>query len=228
MNDNLVEQYNNFAYAYSLELPTQDAQSNSRFYKILASIDLQGKELLDIGCGDGTDLVNYKRMSALCCGIDPSQAFIAIARDRLPGVQLLVAQGESIPFEDNSFDIVVSKYALQSSGDVPTILREVARVLRTGGDFIYLSKHPLRQFVENIYSNGAKVNYFEQQIVDSFIYNRTIQLREPTHTLGEYFSAEVLIDFDLVNFIEDHDFPSSEQLGGHDYPTFFIAKLRRR
>lgn len=228
MRGNLAEQYNNFAHEYSLGVPTQDMRSNSLFYKTLAGIDLGGKKLLDIGCGDGTDLMNFQRMGAVPYGIDPSHEFIAIARDRLPGLQLLVGRGESVPFEDNSFDVIVSKYALQSSEDVPAILCEAARLLQRGGDFIYLSKHPIRQFLEKIYSNNSKADYFEQQIVDSFIYNRTIQLHEPTHTLAEYLSAEMLKSFDLVNFIEDYDFPSSEQLGGHTYPTFFIVHFKRR
>lgn len=211
-----------------MELPIQDFASNRRFYEVLAGVDLANKKVLDIGCGDGSDLKNYEKRGALPYGIDPSEAFIEIAKGELPKAVLLVSGGEQLPFEDKSFDIVVSKYAMQTSQNIPQVLREVARVLRGGGVFICLSKHPLRQFLENIDTHGGVANYFEQRIVNSFIYNHSIQLKEPTHALGEYLSAEVLRCFELVNFIEDYDFPSSEQLGGHIYPTFFVAHFKRR
>ena len=78
------------------------------------------------------------------------------------------------------------------------------------------------------YREGKDINYFEQKVVDSFIYDKKIHLREPSHTLSEYLSRDVLKNFDLVDLLEDYDFPAAEQLNGYTYPTFFVAKFRRR
>ena len=142
----------------------------------------------------------------------------------------LIGKGEELPFPEKTFDVIVSKYALQTSTNIPKILEEVARVLKPDGYFVFLTKHPLRQFLEkiNTYKDEERINYFEQKIIDSLIYEKKIHLREPSHTLSEYFSKEVLKNFDLIDFLEDSDFPASEQINNYIYPTFFVAKLRRR
>lgn len=229
MNDDINKQYNNFSKIYSENLEIEDEVGNKAFYKFLSSIDLQNKMILDIGCGDGTDLVNFEKMGAVPTGIEPSEEFVKSAKEKSPHLNILVGKGEELPFQDIYFDIIVSKYALQTSLNVPKILEEAARVLKTGGYLIFLSKHPIRQFLEKINTyEGRDINYFEQKIVDSFIYGKKIHLREPTHTLSEYLSTDVLKKFDLLDFLEEQDFPASEQINNYVYPTFFVAKLRRR
>lgn len=228
--DDISKQYNKFSKVYSENLEIQDEAGNKRFYEILSSIDLRNKAILDIGCGNGTDLANFEKMGATAFCVEPSEEFVKFAKEKSPNSTIIIGGGESLPFPDQNFDIVVSKYALQTSLNVPKVLEEAARVLKPGGFFIFLSKHPLRQFLEkiNTYKKGKDINYFEQKTVDSFIYEKKIHLREPSHTLSEYFSGQVLKNFDLLDFAEDYDFPASEQINDYIYPTFFVAKLRRR
>lgn len=228
--EEVSKQYNNFSKSYSDNLEVQDEVGNRRFYEVLSTVELNGRKLLDIGCGDGTDLINFQNKGAVVSGIDPSEAFIQLAKAKDSKLEVILGRGEELPFADQTFDVVVSKYALQTSPAVPKIIEEAARVLKPGGYFIYLSKHPLRQFLEKIETlkTTGKVNYYEQEVVDSYIYERTIHLREPSHTITEYFSTDVLKKFDLLDYLEDSDFPASEQLHGYTYPTFFIAKLKRR
>lgn len=229
MNE-ILKQYNNISEVYSDNFKTQDEIGNKRFYEFLSSINLKGKWLLDVGCGDGSDLINFEKMAAIPSGIDPSEKFINSAKEKSPHLTFLIGKGEELPFPEKTFDVIVSKYALQTSTNIPKILEEVARVLKPKGYFIFLTKHPIRQFLEkiNTYKDKENINYFEQKIVDSFIYEKKIHLQEPSHALSEYFSKEVLKNFDLTDFLEDSDFPSSEQINNYVYPTFFVAKLRRR
>lgn len=223
-------QYNHFSATYSENREETDLVGDRRFYEMLATVDLKGKAVLDIGCGDGSDLVKFSQMGASeVSGIDPSEAFAKVAQEKNPGAHIIIGRGESLPFESGEFDIVTSKYALQTSPNVPAILMEASRVLREGGHFIFLSKHPLRQFLEKIeMMKGQGVDYFKQDIVDSHIYGGKIHLREPSHTLSEYLSPGILKNFDIESFIEDADFPASEQINGFNYPTFFVAKYKRR
>ena len=228
--EEVSKQYNKFSKIYSDNFETQDKVGNKRFYEFLSTVDLEGKRLLDIGCGDGSDLVIFEKMKAVPAGIDPSEDFVKSTKERFPNLTVLAGKGEDIPFPERAFDIVVSKYALQTSSNIPKVLEEVARVLKEGGYFIFLSKHPIRQFLEkiNTYNESKDINYFEQKIVDSFIYDKKIHLREPSHSLSEYFSGNVFKSFDLMDFLEDYDFPASEQINNYIYPTFFVAKFRRR
>ena len=229
MNE-ILKQYNNFSETYTDNFEIQDEIGNKRFYQFLSSVDLEGKQILDIGCGDGSDLVNFEKMGAFPTGIDPSEKFVNSGKEKFPHMTILLGKGEQLPFLEKTFDVIVSKYALQTSTNIPKILEEVARLLKPEGYFIFLSKHPLRQFLEKIstYKDKENINYFEQKIVDSFIYEKKIHLQEPSHTLSEYFSREVLKNFDLIDFFEDYDFPASEQINNYVYPTFFVAKFRRR
>ena len=78
--EEILKQYNNFSKAYSDNFETQDEIGNKRFYEFLFSINLAGKRLLDVGCGNGSDLVNFEKMAAIPSGIDPSQKFINSAK----------------------------------------------------------------------------------------------------------------------------------------------------
>lgn len=229
----IADQYDKFSKNYSENMETQDEIGNKRFYEILKSIDLKNKNLLDVGCGNGSDLSRFEKMGATTFGIEPSKDFVKLAKEKTPNSVVKRGKGENLPFEDKFFDVVVSKYAMQTSPDVPKIFEEVARVLKPEGYFIFLSKHPFRQFLEKINTHKREneednIDYFKQEIVDSFIFEKTIHLKEPSHTLSEYFSPEILKKFDLQTFCEDKDFPSSEQIDGMTYPTFFVVKYQRR
>jgi hypothetical protein len=64
--------------------------------------------------------------------------------------------------------------------------------------------------------------------VTSNIYNGKIVLKEPSHTIGEYFNTDFFKNFEVLDYAEATDFPASEQLNGDTYPTFFIVKARRK
>jgi len=87
---------------------------------------------LDLGCGTGRNLPLFPP-AVRAVGLDPSLPSLQRARRRAPGVPLVQASAEALPFRDGSFDTVVSGLALCSVPDPARGLAEIRRVLRPGG-----------------------------------------------------------------------------------------------
>ncbi len=91
-----------------------------------------GGRVLDLGCGTGRNLPLFGG-GVRPIGVDPCLQTLAKARRRAPGVPLVQARAEALPFRDGSFDAVVSGLVFCSVADVPRGLGEVRRVLKAGG-----------------------------------------------------------------------------------------------
>ena len=88
---------------------------------------------LEVGCGTGRNLPLYSSTTQVI-GLDPDHAALARARRRSPAVQLVVGTVETLPFRAGAFDTVVSSLVFCSVDDPIQGLREIRRVLRSGGD----------------------------------------------------------------------------------------------
>jgi SAM-dependent methyltransferase len=95
----------------------------------------EGMTVLDVGCGPGgltrelAERVGAERVAA----IDPSRAFVAACRERVPGADVREGSAEELPFEDGSFDAVLSSLVIHFMSDPAAGCREMARVARPGG-----------------------------------------------------------------------------------------------
>jgi ubiquinone/menaquinone biosynthesis C-methylase UbiE len=98
--------------------------------------------VLEIGVGTGLSFPHYPREVEELVGIEPSEPMLRRARRRAAGlgreVKLVQAPAEALPFEDRSFDTVVTLAVLCSVDDPPRALAEIRRVLRPGGRFVFL------------------------------------------------------------------------------------------
>jgi SAM-dependent methyltransferase len=91
--------------------------------------------VLEIGAGTGLNVAHYPTGADVTfTEPDPHMA----RRLRARGVVVIEAGAESLPFDDDSFDTVVSTLVLCTVPDVPSALREVRRVLRPGGRLLFL------------------------------------------------------------------------------------------
>ncbi len=93
-----------------------------------------GERILDLGCGDGQLTVQIAATGATVTGVDASPQMAAAARAR--GVAADEASAESLPYPDQSFDVVFSNAVLHWARDQDAMLAEVRRVLRPGGRFV--------------------------------------------------------------------------------------------
>jgi len=96
----------------------------------------KGKRLVEIGCGTGTDLLQFARAGAKVTGLDLTPRSIEIARKRfevygLPG-EFLIGDAENLAFPDESFDGVYSFGVLHHTPETQKAIGEVFRILRPG------------------------------------------------------------------------------------------------
>ena len=88
---------------------------------------------LDVGCGTGRNLPLLPA-GVRAIGLDPSPEALARARRRAPGIPLVRASAEALPFRDGSFETVLSGLVFCSVPDPARGLAEVRRVLRRDGE----------------------------------------------------------------------------------------------
>lgn len=106
-------------------------------------VDIEGKRLLEIGSGYGTNLIVWiKRFGVDGFGVEPEgegfSSTIEVSRElcRLNGVdpeKVMAYQGEKLPFADETFEIVYSSNVLEHTNHPDVVLEEAVRVLKPGG-----------------------------------------------------------------------------------------------
>jgi len=94
-----------------------------------------GMRALDVGCGPGalTAALARRLGSARVSGADPSEPFVEACRARLPGVEVVRAGAEALPFADATFDAALAQLVVNFLPDAEAGVREMARVTRPGG-----------------------------------------------------------------------------------------------
>jgi ubiquinone/menaquinone biosynthesis C-methylase UbiE len=129
--------------------------------RVMGFDKFRGARLLEIGCGMGTDLLQFARGGANCVGIDLTPRSVEITRHRfalyrVPG-RFALADGEQLPFASESFDVVYSNGVLHHTPDTAGAIREVRRVLRPSGTakVMLYHRHSLNYWFEIILRRGV-------------------------------------------------------------------------
>jgi SAM-dependent methyltransferase len=91
---------------------------------------------LDIGCGEGRFCRMMRDAGLKTTGLDPTRALLDAARARDPGGVYVEGVGEALPFQAESFDLVVSYLSLIDMPDIRAAIPEMARVLKSGGTLL--------------------------------------------------------------------------------------------
>jgi ubiquinone/menaquinone biosynthesis C-methylase UbiE len=91
-----------------------------------------GDRVLDVGCGTGVFLEAVAKLGGRPHGLDASRSLLRVARARVPQAELRVGDAESLPFEDDSFDVVTGFNSFFFADDMVAALREACRVARPG------------------------------------------------------------------------------------------------
>ncbi|MBF6174314.1 class I SAM-dependent methyltransferase [Nocardia blacklockiae] len=172
--------------------------------------DIAGKRVLEIGCGSAPCARWLAANGAQPVGLDLSAEMLrrgqaAMARGG-PRVPLVQAGAEALPFADASFDLACSAFgAVPFVADSARVMREVARVLRPGGRWVFAVNHPMRWiFPDDPGPKGlvASLSYFDRSP-----YVEVDGDGEPTYvehhrTVGDRVREIVAAGLTLVDLVE--------------------------
>lgn len=123
--------------------------------------DVAGLRVLDAGCGAGPICADLRAGGAIVTGADASAGMLEQARLRLGAdADLVVADlGEPLPFDDDTFDLVVASQVLHYLEHWGPTLDEFRRVLKPGGRLVVSEEHPAAVFLADRLS-GGDAEYF--------------------------------------------------------------------
>ena len=110
--------------------------------KVVDFTAYKGRQLLEVGCGIGTDLVRFAKHGAIVTGVDLAEVAVGLARKnfKLHGVRgdIQSMDGEHLQFPDQSFDVVYAHGVLQYCQDPAAMIGEIYRVLKPRGQAILM------------------------------------------------------------------------------------------
>ena len=120
--------------------------------RIMPNLEETDRRILDVGCGAGQTLIGSAPLpEVLAVGVDSDHSALKLGTQLTDAVCFVAARGESLPFGNESFDLVISRVALPYM-NVSNALNEISRVLRAGGR-IWLVLHPFERTLKELMSN---------------------------------------------------------------------------
>ena len=172
--------------------------------------DVAGRDVLEVGCGSAPCARWLAEQGARVTAFDLSSGMLryAAAANEATGIDvpLVRANAESLPFADGAFDIACSAFgAVPFVADLPGTFREIARVLRPGGSWVFAVTHPMRWiFPDDPGPDGLRVtgSYFDRTPYVEVDADGNATYVEHHRTLGDFVRALNWAGLTLVDLIE--------------------------
>ena len=176
-----------------------------KLHHLLALVDFdgyRGRTVLEVGCGAGVDLARFAKGGAQVTGVDLAASAIHLARANFDQQGLdgrfQVADGEHLPFADNSFDLVYAHGVVQYTANARQLVRECHRVLKPGGQAIF-----------QVYNRLSWLNALSKLMKVGLEHDAAPVLLK--FSIGEF--RRLLVDFREVTIVPER-FPVRSRLHG--------------
>ena len=186
--------------------------------------DVRGRDVLDLGCGTGRHTVWLAEAGARVMAADFSESMLERARRKVSAadVRFIVHDlHEPLPFDDASFDAVVSGLVLEHLRDLDRFFIEAHRVLRSEGRAVMSAMHPA------MFLRGSRARFTDP---DS---GEVVAPGSLPHRLGDFVMAAVRAGFtlsDVGEYAPDTEFvrryPRAERYEG--WPMLVVLALETR
>jgi len=184
--------------------------------------DVAGLRVLDLGCGTGRHSLWLAGRGAAVTGVDFSEGMLEEARGKpgADGVRFLAHDLlQPLPFEDGSFDRVVSGLVLEHLSELGPFFAEARRVLRREGRAVVSAMHPA------MFLKGVQARFTDPETGEK------VQPGSVAHTVGEFVMAAVRAGFALDGVDETapdaafaRRYPRAEKYV--DWPMLVVLRLR--
>lgn len=146
-------------YEWNLPLHT-----DQKFGKIFPYEKYNGKQVLEIGCGLGTMLMNWAQSGAFCTGVDLNPTSVSQTKIRFELKKLRadvrLEDANILPFDDSSFDYAYSWGVLHHSPNIEKSFAEIFRVLKPGGEFGIM-----------LYNRRSFLHWYMTEFVEGFLHD---------------------------------------------------------
>ncbi len=206
------------------------------FKKLLKGI-IQNKNVLDLGCGSGvktTKLLKFKPKTIV--GIDISDKLIAIAKKNSPEIDFYIGDAQKTPFNSSRFDVISSELVLHYFKDLRPLLKEMNRILKKKGIFVFSIHHPIYETIRRK-KEGNKSRYLLRPYYNKNLYRwhmlDGMELISYHHTFEEIFYSLKESGFIIEELIEPHKLKMGRKYKNNEidratkYPSFLIIQTRK-
>ncbi|MEZ4656921.1 MAG: class I SAM-dependent methyltransferase [Caldilineaceae bacterium] len=189
----------NYGYIDDCSINLQRADETNRLYiqlyhHVVGAIDLTGLDVMEVSCGHGggaSYVTRYLHPKAML-GVDRNPSAIEFCRNHHAVKDLAFVQGdaEALQFDSHSYDAIINIEASHCYGNMAQFLKEVNRLLRPGGYFLYadfrtqagyamLSEHLMRSGLKIIKKENITSNVLQAMEIDDPSKRQLIQQLAP-------------------------------------------------
>jgi ubiquinone/menaquinone biosynthesis C-methylase UbiE len=205
---NATDYYNATAAEYdSMHGEEQNYEHTRALELLVPKYFSDAKSVLDIGTGTGRALQWLKSYyeendtNVELAGIEPSRELAKIAGDNLPDANIVIGSGDSVPFSDNSFDLVTITGVLHHVEHPKSVLAEMFRVSRFG---VLVSDHNNFSFGSTI-ARKIRLGLFSADLLGAFSYvKQGFNKQGYSNGDGWWYPYSVLNDLDVISDLSDH------------------------
>ncbi|WP_240190005.1 class I SAM-dependent methyltransferase [Bacillus sp. P14.5] len=171
--------------------------------------DVRNKEILDLGCGDGTfgkELLS--KGAGHYTGIDGSKNMVetAVSTTSSPQASIRLGDLENLELNQNEYDLIISRMVLHYIENLESLVKEVYAAVKPGGKFVFSVMHPVLTSTFDHFSGKEKRthwivdNYFESgKRVEAWMDHSVVKYHR---TIEEYFSLMLSAGFTIKNVKE--------------------------
>ena len=195
--------YEELADSYAAKVETKPHNAHYDKPAVLSLLpDVEGKDLLDAGCGSGAYSKIMLQRGAKVTGIDMSPSMLKHAKGSIGDKAKFYEADLSKPLDflgDESFDVIISPLVLAYIEDLYAVFRELNRVLRHGGTFVFSIPHP---FFDYQYFKGSKYFEIEKVFCEWGGFGKKVNMPGYRYPLGYVINSLIHSGFSLDYLLE--------------------------